>query len=251
MDEKLSKSESGRLFEAIEQALEDNCQSFDELIIRLEVDFTGLRHYFSEIREFFTNKRTQTQDFTYCDFSDYPEAIKGPLVLFLIEYFKNLEGRKVFVFDECWSLLENNSDYIAECFRTFRKHNASAVAISQNLDDFSETQLGRVIVQNTYFKFFFRQHLSPSEFVTNHLMKSVGNVRTVKGQYSEFMAFSESFIKPIRYLSTPLEYEIFTSDKTDQTLIDEYMSECGRFLDYPKAIENFTKIKYPNWREYA
>src|SRR5690606_40132436 len=69
------------------------------------------------------------------------------LIIYLIEYFKHLEGEKIFIFDECWHLLLKNADYIAECFRTFRKHKASAVAISQNLDDFSESQLGRVIIQ--------------------------------------------------------------------------------------------------------
>lgn len=248
IDENFNKKEEGRLFEAIKKALENNPQDFDDLLNSLEKDFKGISFYFSEIKEYFTADEKGAQNFTYCDFSDYPEAIKAPLVIFLIEYFKNISGRKIFVFDECWSLLESNADYIAECFRTFRKHEASAVAISQNLDDFSETQLGRVIIQNTYFKFFFRQNLKLSEFVSEHLSNYVGEVQTVKGQYSEFVTFSESILKPTRFFPTPLEYELFTSDKKDQTDFEYYMQEKGRFLDFDRALENYTTIKYPTWR---
>lgn len=248
IDEKMSKKEQGRLFEAIKRALGEKPSHFLELLEALEKDFKGIGYYFSEIEEYFIAEEKAPQSFTYCDFSKYPEAIKAPLTLFLIEYFKNLKGRKVFVFDECWSLLENNADYIAECFRTFRKHQASAVAISQNLDDFSETQLGRVIIQNTFFKFFFRQNLKTSEFISKDLSKVVESVQTVKGHYSEFVASSESIMKPSRFYPTPLEYELFSSDSKDQADFEHYMEDQGRFLDFDRAIANYTAIKYPTWR---
>src|SRR5690606_2271265 len=109
---------------------------------------------------------------------------------YLIEYFKNLKGKKLFIFDECWHLLSRNADYVAECFRTFRKHNASAVAISQNLDDFSITQLGRVIIQNTYWKALFRQSLSPSEFIDSDSISFLDEIQSKKGSYSEFLLLS-------------------------------------------------------------
>lgn len=245
IDEELSRKEEGRLFETIENALNESPENFNELISLLEKDFEGIRHYFTELKPYFCDEIRPEANFTYCDFSNYPEAIKAPLIIYLIEYFKNLHGKKVFVFDECWHLLSKNADYIAECFRTFRKHNASAVAISQNLDDFSQFQLGRVIIQNTYYKFFFRQGLQSSEFVDEDLSERVANAQSVKGQYSQFVIHSEQIKKIVCYYPTPLEYELFTSDKQDMNYFDLFMSEQGRFLPFQRAIENYVEIKYP------
>ncbi|HAZ12499.1 MAG: hypothetical protein A2X86_19775 [Bdellovibrionales bacterium GWA2_49_15] len=247
LDEKLSKKEEGRLFDAIKNIMKWNVTTFDNFLLALEVEFPGISHYFAEVREYFSDDVFREQNFIYSDLGNYPDNIKAPLVIFLIECFKNMLGRKIFIFDECWNLLSKNADYIAECFRTFRKHDASAVALSQNLDDFSETQLGRVIIQNTYFKFFFKQNLKTSEFVSEHLAKMVASVYSKKGEYSEFVVASENICKPTRFYATPLEYELFTSDKQDLNHFENYMSEKGRFLTYRDALINYTKIKHPRW----
>lgn len=250
MDEKLSKREEGRLFEVIKMISEDLAvTSFKLFIDELEKSFSGIRYYFNEFEEFFTDEVVELSDFTYCDFSLYPELMKAPLIIYLIEYFKHLEGEKIFIFDECWHLLLKNADYIAECFRTFRKHKASAVAISQNLDDFSESQLGRVIIQNTYFKFLFRQSLSTSEFIDTHAKMLLDSVQSIKGSYSEFLLLSETIRKPLRYYPTPLEYQVMTSSKEDNLQFEDYLLSGGKSLPFQDAIRNFTKIKNPHWSD--
>lgn len=246
VDEKMGKKAEGRLFEEIKIILEqDQKLNFDELIARLEKSFSGISYYFSEIREFFSDDVKPLNDFTYCDFGLYPDVMKAPLIIYLIECFKHLEGRKLFIFDECWSLLEKNANYIAECFRTFRKHNASAVAISQNLDDFAETQLGRVIIQTSFTKLLFKQAIKESEFIDRQSKLLLDSVQSRKGEYSEFLYLSETNKKPLRYVPTALEYELFTSDPADLAHFRKYMDEQGRFLEFRDAIKHFTKIKHP------
>ncbi len=246
IDERLGKKEEGRLFEVITKILEQGHSSnFANFISELEKEFSGISYYFAELNPYFTDEVMPLNDFTYCDFGNYPDAMKAPLIIYLIEYFKHLSGRKIFVFDECWHLLSKNADYIAECFRTFRKENASAMAISQNMDDFSETQLGRVIIQNTYFKLFFKQALSESEFLDAIGKSLLDSVLSKKGAYSEFLFLTETHKKPLRFYPTPLEYELFTSDKSDTNHFDVYMKEKGRFLPFKDAITNYTKIKNP------
>ncbi len=251
MDEKLPKREEGRLFEAIENILKDETVvRFSSFMAELEKDFSGIRYYFKEIEDYFTDEILPLNDFTYCDFGLYPESMKAPLIIYLIEYFKNLKGKKIFIFDECWHLLLKNADYIAECFRTFRKHQASAVAISQNLDDFSESQLGRVIIQNTYFKFLFKQSLNASEFLDVHAKSLLDSIHSKKGEYSEFLLLTEEIKKPVRFYPSSLEYQLFTSDRGDNNQFEHYLAEKGKFIPFKEAIKNFTKIKNPMWGEY-
>jgi hypothetical protein len=245
MDENLGKKREGELFEKISETLAiKEILSFAELLEKLEESFSGISHYFSEIREFFCEDALELQDLTYCDFGLYPEAIKAPLIIYLIEYYKNLKGKKVFIFDECWHLLEKNANYIAECFRTFRKHHGSAIAISQNIDDFSETHLGRVILQNTFHKFLFRQNIRTSEFLDSHEMELLSSVQSQKGVYSEFLYLSERHRKVLRFHPKALEYELYTSDPVDKRAFNDYLEEEGKYIPFKKAIENFTKIKH-------
>jgi hypothetical protein len=251
IDESLSKKDQGILFDAIKDILDRyEITHFSQLLSHLENTFEGISFYFTELIEYFDSSEYSPSDFTYCDFSIYPEAMKGPLIIYLIEYFKNLEGKKIFIFDECWHLLIKNADYIAECFRTFRKHQASAVAISQNLDDFSSTQLGRVIIQNTYYKFLFRQSLNCSEFLDQDKINLLKEIHSVKGQYSEALLISDNIQKPVRYYPSPLEYQLFTSDKLDNTHFESYLNESGNHLEFKQALLNFTFIKNPDWSDY-
>jgi type IV secretory pathway VirB4 component len=242
------RKEAGKLYESIKENI-DKADTFNELIALLDNEIGDIKYYFSEIEKFFTDEDIKLNDLTYCDLTIYPEIIKSPLMVYLVEYFKQLEGKKIFVFDECWGLLKNNADYIAECFRTFRKHNASAIAISQNLDDFSETQLGRVIIQNTYYKFLFKQNIGKTPFVSDFQLDLLDTVKSNRGEYSEFLTLSEEMQKIVRYYSSALEYELFTSSKRDNDQIEKYFEEKGKYLDFDMAFRNYTKIKYPHFME--
>jgi Cdc6-like AAA superfamily ATPase len=249
IDEKMNKKEQGILFETIKDILENQtCENFSQFLNHLEHTFQGVSFYFSELKDYFDSEIRELTHFTYCDFSLYPEAMKAPLIIYLIESFKRLEGKKIFVFDECWHLLNNNADYIAECFRTFRKHQASAVAISQNLDDFSTTQLGRVIIQNTFYKFLFRQSLRSSEFLDQDKIDLLNTIQSNKGHYSEALLLSDYIQKPVRYYPTPLEYEIFTTDRAELNQFENYLKSGGEHLNFKQALVNFTVLKNPTWR---
>jgi len=247
IEDKVSKKDEGKLFEAISSILSNGIKTFSDFLKELEKEFSGISFYFSELKDFFTDETNELNNLTYCDFSNYPEAMKAPLIIYLIEYFKNLDGKKIFIFDECWHLLNKNADYIAECFRTFRKHQASAIAISQNLDDFSITQLGRVIIQNTYWKLMFRQSLSASEFMDTHTIDLINSIQSKKGEYSEFLLLSEDHKKPIRYYPTYLEYQLFTSDRQDNNKLFHYINANKEFLTFQECLINFTKLKHPFW----
>ena len=122
------------------------------------------------------------------------------------------------------------------------------MAISQNLDDFSDSQLGRVIIQNTYFKFLFKQSLRESEFLDQHAKNLLDTILSKKGEYSEFLLMTDTIKKPLRFYPTELEYEIFTSDREDAKAFENYMEKAGQYLGFKEALINFTKIKNPGWR---
>jgi type IV secretory pathway VirB4 component len=248
IDTKWSQLEQGRLLKAIKE-VSKNVDTFKDLVTELTNEFNRLDLYFEGLWHHFNNDKTNVSNLIYCDLSIYSERMKRPLIIYLIECFKHQNGRRLFIFDECWDLLEQNGDYIAKCFRTFRKYNASAIAISQNIDDFADSKLGRAIIQNTFTKFLFKQKISDSTFIDEYEKNIVNSVHSQKGEYSEFLILSEEIRKIVRFFTTHLKYEIFTSDPTDIKELDSYMDEKGHFLDFKRAIQNFTNIKYEGYYE--
>ena len=246
--EEFTKKQQGLLFKRIKDHVNNGISSFKELINLLEADFEEISSYFSEIEDFFTDENTPVSDFTYCDLTKYPDAIKAPLIIYLLETFRLLEGKRVFIIDECWNMLEKNAYFVSSCFRAIRKSLGSAIAISQNFDDFYQTVVGRAIIQCSYYKMFFRQKLASSEFISTHVQRLIGGVSSVKGQYSEAVLIVDNQIKIIRFVPTPLKYELYTSDGFDTKQQEQYFSDKGKYLPFKTAIHNFTSIKYPYWR---
>jgi type IV secretory pathway VirB4 component len=241
-DQVWTTKEQGKLYKLIKTHI-NTATSFKELITLLEVDYHDLSYNFEGLWQFFDQEETDFKDLIYLDLSLYPERLKRPLIIYFIEVFKSLRGQKIFIFDECWGLLENNASYIAECFRTFRKENAAAIAISQNLDDFCETSLGRVIIQNSYLKLYFKQDIRNNTYLGEFEEDLIHDLRSIKGEYSEFLVSAENIKKITRFYPSHLEYELFTSDSKDLIQFKNYMDEKGKFIDFDKAITNYTYIK--------
>jgi type IV secretory pathway VirB4 component len=236
-----SKSDQGRLFEVIGEICQSDfgaLDSFDLFLEKLEENFLGIRYYFSEIKNYFTNSEVGFKKLTYCDLSLYPENIKAPLIVYLIEYFKNIEGQKIFVFDECWQLLAKNADYVAESFRTFRKHQASAVAISQNLEDFLSSPLGRVIYQNTHFQFLFKQEVL-GDYLNESVKMFLEEVSSKKGEYSEFLVLSDSIKKIVRFYPTQMELCLFNTEKTESLKFERFEKERQGLLEFKEIFNQY------------
>ena len=222
-DLEITTKEKGKLFVEIQSALNNGVSTFQELIEFLESKIPEISYYFSEIWPYITNDLSSKSKLTYIDLSIYPESIIPGVILFSIEYFKNLgsdEEYRILLIDECWKLLSRNHEYIAECFRTFRKHGCSAISITQNIEDLiSLGSISTAILGNCNFKVVFRQTLSSTSrvFFSDFEMELISSVSSDKGNYSEFVIIANdgAIRKIARFYATILEYAIFNTSKSD------------------------------------
>lgn len=241
----ISFKEEGRLLKKIREIMKNESGlTFRELIDKLEENFEDIGLYFEEIFPYFTDEIRKITDITYVDTISYPDKILGPLIIFLIEYFKNVDGRKLFIFDECWHLLDKNTAYIGECFRTFRKHGASAIAITQNFSDFVRSSIGHVIAQNSFYKVIFRQDLKPNEYLDEFDTENISTLQTVKGDYSEFYLKTSFHRKVCRYYQTSFEYELFTTSWKDNEGMKKFIKEREQYFSFKEVMEKWWELKY-------
>lgn len=241
-DDFLSSVDKGKLYEVLSEINFSKIKKFKDFVGELEKHFKDIRYYFNELENSFNNEEYSAPNLLYVDLTLYPDRIKAPLIIYLIEHFKHLEGRRIFILDECWNLLSNQGQFIAESFRTFRKHGASAIAISQNLEDFLSTPLGRVIYQTTFFKFIFRQETS-GEFLTDHQRELLLTVQSKKRVFSEFLLISDFHQKICRFYSSPFKFYLFNSDKSERDKFEEFRNARDGFLDFKEILHQYIYLK--------
>jgi conjugal transfer ATP-binding protein TraC len=157
------------------------------------------------------------------------------ICLFLItdliwrEIQKDRTLMKFTIFDECWRLLQDDSAslFIGDVFRTFRKYNASAIAISQTMDDFVKSKIAAAIMPNSSLKWILRQKGANQENLKTALalnpreMELISSLESKKGHFSEAFLMAEDKRQVVRVDSTPLEYWLFTSDPADISYMNE------------------------------
>jgi conjugal transfer ATP-binding protein TraC len=208
----LSKKREGELYLKLAGAKLDDINSFEELISFLDQDFPELKAYFAELLPYFNNKASYRDDFIYVDLDNFPESIQPPLLIFLIEFFYNIKGKRLLLMDECHHYLRNNTEFIEKTFRELRSKGGSAIAITQNFNDFLSTQIGKIIASCSFHKIFFKQEMDLNEYLDSDEVKLIKSLRSSKGNYSEFRIVTDFYKKILRYYPTFKEYELFTTD---------------------------------------
>lgn len=142
---------------------------------------------------------------------------------------------KFLIFDECWKLLENDSGavFIAEVFRTFRKYMASAIAISQNIDDFARSKVATAILPNASTKWILKQKGADQDRLKEVLGLNeneaalISSIRQERGEYSEAFLMAEDQRSMVVIESTPLEYWLATTDPRDLARIESERQSSG------------------------
>lgn len=243
------KLEKGKLLKEIKSILPE-VSTFNELLAELGKSFTGIELYFEETKEYFTDTIIDNKKILYVDVENYPRGIIAPLIIFILEYFKQFPAKeKILVFDECWSFLKDHSSYIDECFRTFRKTGAFPIAISQALKDFSSvgSNLGDSITNNSYFKVYFPQELTVSNELTEFDLENISSLYFEKGNFSEcyLKTPDNRYQKVIRNYLSPLELELFHTDAGMEDKLLNFVNDLGQYFDSPaQAIESFVRLKH-------
>ena len=161
------------------------------------------------------------------------------VALFLItdlvwrEVQRDRTSPKFVVFDECWSLLENDAGarFLGEVFRTFRKYRASAIAISQTMDDFAHSRVASAILPNASVKWLLKQtggnlpSLQKILRFNEREIKLVESVTSRKGYFSEAFLVAGDDKQVVLAESTPLEYWLATTDPSDIRALEHLRME--------------------------
>lgn len=235
----------GMILKQIKSALVEDINTFEGLINFIGLEIVGFSLYFEELFPFVTNDFCPIEKLVYIDTDAYPDNIKAPLIIFLFEYFEHIEGKKVFVFDECWKFLKSVGWFIQERFRTLRRKSGSAIAISQGFDEFLSTDIGKAVVENCFHKFIFQQTIKKNEVLTEYDIEATTQINSEKGSYSEFYYKSANHKKRLRCYGTAREKELFTSEGDDNERLNIFFNTLGDGHSFKTLFDTYMRTFYP------
>ncbi len=148
---------------------------------------------------------------------------------------ENLAQKKYLVIDEAWSLLQSpaTARFIEEALRTYRKLNAAAVMVTQQVSDFTGPA-GTAIRANAPNRVFLRQtsetvlameklfELSPE------VKEAIASLVTAKGRFSEMFIETPSVRGIARLVPSRELYTAFSTDGDDRAKLMRLVAEKER-----------------------
>ena len=185
------------------------------------------------------------------DVANHPD-LRDPLVMLLMYHFGKVmyddspdKPRIQFILDEAHRFLNSNpmmDDFIEQAYRRARKFGASMIIATQGFGDvYSQdsglTKVGRVIVENSSWKFFLKQQTTSAQSLINSNLFALSGLdavllkktKTVKGEYSEIFIINPNDMKGVFRLIMPkFFYYLTTTDKAEKTKIAKLMKEHNK-----------------------
>jgi len=116
--------------------------------------------------------------------------------------------------------------FLGGCYRKMRKYDTAMWMISQNLNDFLGSRVGReAIVGNSTIRIFLRHLAGKHRSVVDHFglspraAEAFAGLEMKPGWYSDFLLMYGARTTVVRLALHPLAYWILTTDKEDQDLL--------------------------------
>jgi hypothetical protein len=161
---------------------------------------------------------------------------------------QKLRGRKKYlIMDEVWRLMgiKSTNQFFVEIVKTYRKHGAQLVTITQDFEDFFGSSAGIAIFNNSPNKFLLMNSANSIHRNANSLMLTpyeLDQYISVKRTTN----FSECFIKigddisgVVRLTPSQYTYWLSTTNDKDNAKLDRYIEKCNG--DLGLAIETLLK----------
>lgn len=148
---------------------------------------------------------------------------------------ENLHLKKYLPVDEAWSLLKSptTAQFLEDVLRTFRKLNAAAVLVTQQVSDFAGPA-GEAIRANAPNRVFLRQ-TSETVLAMEKLFElpaevkaAIASLVTAKGRFSEMFVETPAARGIARLVPSPELYTAFSTDGDDRARLMRLVAEKER-----------------------
>ncbi|MGE0632159.1 MAG: VirB4 family type IV secretion system protein [Pseudobdellovibrionaceae bacterium] len=250
------------LREVLEKSPEKDLQNFSKMLY----PWTGDRAYGRLLDQ--DNELDLNSDFVVFDLkslSNYPD-LQSVMTLIITDFIiGKVESRNPLYFgrrkrilmDECWELLKSKAAANAMEYwvRTLRKSGSGVTFITQGVAEIAAHPISSAILGNTATKLILLQKGDLTQVrdilkLNDQEIALISSLKQKKGVYSEAFMIANEDRTIIRAMPTPLEYWLATSDRDDNTALENIRAENPEMslnqaiyemaIKYPRGVSNGT-----------
>lgn len=167
-------------------------------------------------------------------------------------YRSRRDRRRFLIIDEAWDLFGSATaaQFITKAYRRFRKYRASAVTITQSINDLYMSKETEAIAENSAFRFLLRQEQETIDRIVKESRLSLPgfaiellrSVRTVPGEYSEILCLTPNGVGVGRLVVSEFCRQLYSTRAEDVEAIEREL-EAGASIR--QAIERILARKRP------
>jgi hypothetical protein len=246
-----NKIEIGKIFSGIKDALDNNIKNFVELLDYIENYIPDFHYYFAGVMDYFSDEFiTEIPQVIYVDNEVIHEELLAGYILFCRKLIASTDDEVVFVLDECDYLVEKCPYLIEENNQRGRKKGIANFFATQTVDKLFERfpSVAGTIMNNTYSKILFHQNSIENKSLdedTKRKVTSVDNgVKSVKGEYSEFLFLTPVHSKICRLYRDDFFYELAHSEKEELPKQWSFLDESMEYLSFQESFDKWMRFKY-------
>lgn len=151
------------------------------------------------------------------------EASLKPVAMFIILDFiwtrvKKAPRKRVLVVDEAWYLMKqkDSADFLYSIAKRARKYLLGLTTITQDVEDFMESEHGKAIITNSSIQILLKQSPAAVDKVAQTFYLSGGEKHfLLSTDIGEGLFFAGSSHVAVRVVASPEEYELITTTAVD------------------------------------
>ena len=188
-----------------------------------------------------TNVNLDNQ-YVVLDISSLTDEMKSVGMFIALDYVwdkikEDRTARKAIFLDELWTLIgskasDEAANFVFKIFKTIRAIGGSAIAATQDLNDFfakEDGKYGKGIINNAYTKFIMQLEPQEAQTVQDTLNLSDAEIQqTRRFGKGEGLLIANSNHILIEVKSSDMEYDMITTDKDDLKRIAKEKMEAAR-----------------------
>ena len=152
---------------------------------------------------------------------------------------KTDEKRRILVVDEAWQLMkyEDSANFLFSLAKRARKYNLGITTITQDVEDFMGSRMGKAIVANASMQFLLKQSPTAVDVLTDVFkLTSEEQKRLSQFPVGQGLFFAGQSHVHLQVIASPTETQLITTDPGQVQAIND-AEEAGELSEQQGTID--------------
>src|SRR5665213_3302237 len=183
---------------------------------------------------------------------DLEDELRPVAMYIVLNYIWNKtktdQKRRLLIVDEAWQLMryEDSANFIFSLAKRARKYNLGITTISQDVEDFMGSRMGRAVVANASMQFLLKQSPTAVDVLTD-VFKLTSEERKRLSQFpvGQGLFFAGQNHVHIQVVASPTETGLITTNPDQVRAIEAAANEEGGDFSQPQGTIDLGNRLYP------